>query len=227
MIENVTPSRSFQRSAISGGTSEPPVTTRSRLPSESPCASAPSIASIIDGTAMSAVARSRSIVSMALRGSKVTSGISALRVAIDPIAASTEPPQWNCGMPEQLRPWRRSSARAAKRRALSVSAPWRSIAPFGKPVVPEVNWIWARSPAVGARRSRAASSTSSASARNSSHDAPLPSGDSPSATWKRIVGTSRTASAAISHRLTPRFTGSTISALACAWRSTNATSDAR
>ena len=61
---------------------------------------------------------------------------------MQPIVAITQPPQWKNGMGLQWRPPRWKRACSANSIALSVRPPWRSSAPFGKPVVPDVNGIW-------------------------------------------------------------------------------------
>ena len=97
-----------------------------------------------------AVARSASTASSVFSASKVAEGrIIAAPVTAAAIVPMTQPKQWYSGTGMQMRSCSVAFRRCAMKRPLLIRFECVSSTPLGEPVVPDVYWMLATSPAAG------------------------------------------------------------------------------
>ena len=114
--------------------------------------------------------RSASISSSIRPGSNPCISTNVPRMANVPISQPTSPPMWNIGMALGQTPPSGNLARGAMLRDVLMTPRWCSHAPFGKPVVPEMQWIWTMSSGfiLGSGRAGSAAFTSASTSDRSS-----------------------------------------------------------
>ena len=151
---------------VSMGHGEPAMMpVRSEFRSNSSKRGWPSSAMNIVGTPCSAVQRSSATALSAATGSNASPGNTiAAPVDTDASTASTMPKQWYSGTGMHSESSSEKSIAIAMKRPLLTTLWCVSVAPFGLPVVPLVNWMligsWAKQSANAAGSTRPRSSTS-------------------------------------------------------------------
>jgi hypothetical protein len=214
-IVTATPSCSRARRTSSGATGAPPsIDSRQLETSRGRAACSSSIRMSIVGTLSISVPRSASNSSSIRAGSKPAGSTCVPPVCSAPRVASPQPAVWNIGIGLIHTSSGPASFTSANMRLTATRPRWGSIAPLGKPVVPDVYWIWAMSP--GATSGRG---TSSADATNSSHRE--------RSTTSRSPGKSGRVLSTTASRSVPRCCGWTRTPQAWDWRRTCASSAAR
>ena len=170
-LRTLTPNMSCSVRTRSGAATEPPTrSTRSEPASRGRARWRPMRSKNIVGTPKMAATPSSGIRSRTRSGSKRRSGTRHTPAARAVRLASTAPPTWNMGVGLRNTSPGPSPRRCALKRMLFVTPRWCSMAALGRPVVPEVKWIWARS------SGRTSGSTASPPASGGAHCAQVASG---------------------------------------------------
>ncbi len=203
------------RRTSSGCTIDPPLMASFTEETSRRCAAwASSMAVSMVGTHMRVSTRSASMRAFILEPSNCRARMMRQPNCTGPRVLMEQPAVWNIGMQFSTVQSGVISPRSKIRRALLVRPRWVNTAPLGKPVVPEVYWIWAGSS--GPTAGRAATGEGWANSASGSV----------MSTTSRRAGSSAATLAAICAMGLPRCSGVRNSPTERDWRSTKSSSRA-